>query len=113
MSLIAKLVLRPLPWALALALPDPGLLAAACQAADLPTGCDSPGIAPQGACPAPNLRKALPGPPQNLQHCASTLNHFHIAFMGRPLACPDPEPWEPSLFLRACCTLLINHSHTA
>ena len=69
------------------------------------SGYDSPDIALRDACPPPESRKALPGPPWNGRKCSSTSNHMHVALQGRPLACPGPEPGKPSQFLRACCTL--------
>ena len=72
---------------------------------DTTSGYDSPGIAPRGACSAPEIRKVLPGPPRHLQKGFSTLYHLHIAFLGHPQACSGPEPGDLCLILRACRTL--------
>ena len=37
-------------------------------------GCYSRGIALRGACPAPEVRRALPGPAQHFQKCSSALH---------------------------------------
>ena len=64
---------------------------------------------PLGSMPFPGNQESRTRAPCHFQECSNTWYHFHIASPGRPLACPGPEPGEPSHFLMACRILDDSH----